>query len=62
MKMPELREKAKALGLMPRIMKKADLIHAIQVKEGHTPCFGGSNGECPYTNCCFGDDCLRLKS
>ena len=62
MKMPELREKAKALGLVPRKMKKADLIHAIQRKEGHTPCFGTANGYCPYTDCCFMGDCLKVKS
>jgi len=61
-KTPEVREKAKALGIVPRSMKKADLIHAIQRKEGHTPCFGTSGGECPYANCCFRDDCLRIKS
>ena len=62
MKLPEVREKAKALGLIPRNMRKADLIHAIQRREGHTLCFGRSNGNCPYTDCCFMDDCLRVKS
>ena len=62
MKLPEVREKAKALGLIPRNMKKADLIHAIQRKEGYTPCFGESNGTCPHMDCCFRDDCLSIKS
>jgi hypothetical protein len=62
MTMPEIRLKAKALGLKPGKMKKADLIHTIQLAEGYTPCFGYSNGSCSYTDCCFMDDCLKIKS
>jgi hypothetical protein len=62
MKMPELREKARALGMIPRSLKKADLIHAIQRKEGFTPCFGKSKGKCAHPDCCFMDDCLRITS
>lgn len=58
-KMPQIREKAKALGITPGKMKKAELIHAIQQAEGYTPCFGKSNGHCPYTECCFRGDCLK---
>ncbi len=61
MKLPEVREKAKALGLIPRNMKKTDLIRAIQRKEGYTACFGRSTGQCPHTDCCFRDDCLKIK-
>ncbi|MBN2456697.1 MAG: Rho termination factor N-terminal domain-containing protein [Sedimentisphaerales bacterium] len=60
-KMPELRNKAKALGVKPAKMKKNQLIHAIQIAEGCTPCFGKSNGYCPNTDCCFIYDCLRIK-
>jgi len=59
MGMPEIRMKAQALGLTPGNMKKPDLIHAVQVAEGNTPCFGRSNGHCPHTDCCFMQDCLR---
>ncbi len=62
MRMLELRHKARALGLVPRDLKKADLIRAIQRQEGYTPCFGGSHGQCPYTDCCFRDDCLKIQS
>ncbi|MBN2314828.1 MAG: hypothetical protein JXM79_12930 [Sedimentisphaerales bacterium] len=62
MTLPEIRMKAKALGLTPGRMKKADLIHTIQVAEGYTPCFGHSNGSCGYADCCFMDDCLKVKS
>ena len=47
MNMPEIRVKAKSLGITPGRMKKAELIHAIQQAEGCTPCFGRSNGQCP---------------
>jgi hypothetical protein len=62
MAMPEIRMKAKALNLTPGKMNKADLIHAIQVAEGYTACFGQSNGYCHHTDCCFMKDCLKIKS
>ncbi|MFB0524362.1 MAG: Rho termination factor N-terminal domain-containing protein [Phycisphaerae bacterium] len=61
MKMPELRQKAKALCIKPGKMKKAELIHAIQVAEGYIPCFGRSNGQCLQTDCCFMEDCLKVR-
>jgi hypothetical protein len=61
MTMPEVREKAKALGVVPGKKKKTELIHAVQKAEGCTACFGTSNGECPYTDCCFMDDCVRIS-
>ena len=42
MGMPEIKKKAKGLGITPGKMKKADLIHAIQTAEGCTACFGCS--------------------
>jgi len=61
MNMPEIRIKAKEIGISLGKMKKTDLIHAIQQAEGHTPCFGVSNGQCPNTDCCFMKDCLKLR-
>jgi len=61
MKMLEIKEKARGLGITPGKMKKADLIHAIQTAERNRPCFGTSNGQCPYTNCCFREDCLKMR-
>jgi hypothetical protein len=59
MKIFEIREKAKTLGIKPGNLKKDELIHAIQNAEGYTPCFGkADNGSCPHTSCCFMDDCL----
>lgn len=62
MKMLEVKEKAKNLGITVGKMKKADLIHAVQTAEGNTPCFGWANGHCPNTDCCFIDDCLKVGS
>jgi len=62
MKMGEIKMKAKNLAIAPRRMKKAELIHAIQMAEGCTPCFGSSNGQCPYVDCCFMADCLKIGS
>jgi hypothetical protein len=60
--MVEIRGKAETLGIAPRKMRKAELIRAIQLAEGHTPCFGTTNGQCPYTDCCFMPDCMRIRS
>ncbi|MHC4071008.1 MAG: SAP domain-containing protein [Planctomycetota bacterium] len=56
--LPEVKLKAKALGLKLGKAKKTELIHAIQTAEGCTPCFGKSYGRCSYIDCCFMDDCL----
>jgi hypothetical protein len=61
MTMPEIKTKAKGLGLVPGKMKKTELIRAIQVTEGCTPCFGQSDGHCPYTDCCFMQDCFKTR-
>ena len=61
MGMPEIRKKAKALGIIPGKLKKAELIHTIQASEGCTPCFGRSNGHCTNIDCCFMNDCLKLR-
>ncbi len=57
--MPEIKTKARALGITPRTMRKAELVHAIQVAEGCTPCFGTSDDQCSHTDCCFIIDCLK---
>ena len=61
MTMPEIKAKAKSLGITPAKMKKTEIIHAIQTAEGCTPCFGHSNGQCSNTDCCFMPDCLKLR-
>lgn len=60
-KMPEIKKKAKALGITAGKMKKTELIHAIQQAENCTPCFGTSHGQCQYSDCCFMYDCLKIS-
>jgi hypothetical protein len=62
MKMQEVKEKAQSLGIEPGKVRKADLIRLIQAAEGYQSCYGTTEGSCVYTNCCFRDDCLKLKS
>jgi hypothetical protein len=62
MRMVEIKDKAKFLGIVPGRMKKTELIHTIQQWEGNTQCFGRSNGECTNEECCFIGDCLRTKA
>ena len=61
MKMPEVRVKARSLGLTPGRRKKAELIHAIQMAEGYSPCFG-TDGNCSNHSCCFIGDCVRVRT
>jgi hypothetical protein len=58
----EIKAKARTLGVEPGKMKKAELIHAIQIAEGCTPCYGRSNGDCPWTGCCWRGDCFKAKA
>ena len=54
---PQIKQKAKGLGITPGQMNKVDLVHAIQQAESYTPCFGTANGQCQNTECCFINDC-----
>ena len=46
---------------MAALKQKAELVHAIQQAEGYTPCFGRSTGDCAYTDCCFREDCFKVR-
>lgn len=59
MKMPDIRKKAKALGIDSGRMKKEDLIRSIQRAEGNTACFGTGTDECPYRDCCWRKNCIE---
>ena len=61
MNMPEIKDRAQALGIAPGRMKKTELIHAIQQAEGNPTCYGWSNGQCSQTNCCWMQDCLKIR-
>ena len=58
MKMTDIREKAAEIGLKTRLMKKPDMIRAIQTAEGNTPCFATGREACDQVACCWRDDCL----
>ena len=62
MKMGEIKKMAKALGLnITSEMKKADIIKAIQIKEGNFGCFGTVRDYCDQERCLFRKDCLVLS-
>lgn len=62
MKMPEIRSKAQRLGIKPGKMNKSDLIRAIQMQEGNTPCFGTTMSPCDQEACCWRADCLAMAA
>ena len=62
MSMPQVKDKAKNLGVTPGKMNKFDLIHAIQQAEHYNPCYGTSNGQCGNGDCCFITDCLEVTA
>jgi hypothetical protein len=58
MKISEVKAKAKAVGVEPGKMKKAELIRAIQRAEGYNACYGSEGSkDCPQVACCFIMDC-----
>ena len=61
MKMAEVRERAKKLGIKTARAKKVDLVRAIQKAEGNIPCFQTGLTDCDQFNCCWRDDCLPDK-
>jgi hypothetical protein len=59
MKMTDVRRKAKDLGIKPGKLRKADLIHTIQAKEGNSQCYQTGLDSCDQVNCCWKSDCLQ---
>ena len=46
-------------GIKPGKMRKAELIRAIQQKEGNNPCYAtNSASTCDQTGCCWREDCI----
>lgn len=62
MNVKEIRARAKEMGINGAKMLKGDLIHAIQEKEGNTPCFQTGVVACPQIACCWFGDCQKVKS
>lgn len=58
MKMQEIRERAKTLGLKSGKMRKLDLVRSIQTEEGNSPCFQEGRKICDQHDCCWREDCL----
>jgi hypothetical protein len=58
MKVEEIKEVAKGLGIKPGKMKKADLIKEIQSAEGNDVCYNsGSKDVCGQEGCAWREDC-----
>lgn len=61
MKMREIIEIATAWGIPFKVgLSKADMIWAIQIKEGYTACFRRDD-QCERKECRWQDDCLPGK-
>jgi hypothetical protein len=58
MKMQEIRQRAKLLGLKLGKKRKADLIRTIQAAEGNFPCFQTGSEACDQSGCSWREDCL----
>jgi hypothetical protein len=57
MKVTEIRTKARHLGVKNYSrLNKMDLIHAIQVAEGNSPCYQQIY-DCRVDDCCWREDC-----
>lgn len=59
--MKELKQKARRLNIKPGKTRKTDLIHRIQQAEGFQAYFGKLDGQCGQLDCCFRDDCMKVK-
>ena len=62
MKMTEVKQKARSMGIRPGKMRKTELIRTVQRQESSPDCFGRSFGNCPRTECCFWSDCIKITS
>ncbi len=61
MNLVQIKTKAKELGIKPGRMKKAEIIHTIQKKEGNFDCFRSAADYCDQWDCSFRDGCLDTK-
>lgn len=58
MKITDVRERAKEIGLRPGKMKKDELVREIQKAEGNFACFQtGILEGCQQFDCCWREDC-----
>ena len=61
MKMNEVRDLAKNLGINSFGKKKLELIKEIQRKQGNFDCFGTAANYCDQLDCLFRSSCLSEK-
>jgi hypothetical protein len=60
MKMTEIKKLAKRKGIDPGLMKKAELIRAIQAAEGNPTCYGSERRfSCPEVSCLWEKECKK---
>jgi len=59
MKIEEIKNLARQLGISTRRLKKAEMIKAIQSTEGNCACYGtGSSAQCGQHCCAWREDCV----
>jgi hypothetical protein len=59
MKMQEIREMAKKMGVKSFGKSKVDLIRSIQRSEGNFDCYGTAKDYCDQVDCAFRSPCLE---
>lgn len=60
MKLTEIKKYAKEKGVNPRVMKKIELIRAIQAAEGNPTCYDSERkANCQEWNCLWEKDCKK---
>jgi hypothetical protein len=58
MKVQQIKEMAQRMDIPAGKMKKSDLIHSIQTKEGNAACYDtGRSSQCGQQNCLWVEDC-----
>ncbi len=61
MRMQEIKQVAKEMGIKAGRLRKRELIRAIQSAEGNSPCFQSDvASSCQQLDCCWRDDCLSV--
>ena len=59
MRVEEIRQIARAKGVVPGHLKKSELIHCVQLREGNFDCSGTAvEGICSQWDCLWSADCM----
>lgn len=58
MKMAQVQQRAKTMGIPFFRMSKKALIRNIQAKEGNTACYLTGRTSCDQFECCWRNDCM----